>query len=409
MRLAPIEPLGRGVEAVKLALASFVGANLTVERAAPPLAVTLETLGLQLISGERLTPAEARQMVALVRTTLDVFAAVVADTRQAHGAVVLREAIVLLTALRTELRHMRAQHQQFTAAVAPMLEQLVPHGEHLVPPQASTTLTPASTPPAPLAKIVAALTQAMKEVEQVVPGATDRQAPAAATLAEVISQLEVLVPPEARPAPLAHALAELEQHAPTDAPPAAAHAEQPPGAPAARAEQPPGAMAHKAEPPVAPASTPPVQTPTAKLATCLTEVLAHLDELPPVAVTAEHATSPAAGLANPGPAPLQEIKAQLQVLLAAASQEGTPADADLEPLTRVSLLAELETGSASSSTVFPAALAVHGAQGELFDPYRWGLVAALNYRAVPRRSDRCGICGRTLVRTPDGAAYCPDC
>jgi hypothetical protein len=111
---------------------------------------------------------------------------------------------------------------------------------------------------------------------------------------------------------------------------------------------------------------------------------------------------------------LSVIKSQLQAMLSLALRESTATD-DAAPLEKAALLADLElvAGAAPPSLTYEPALT----RSEPFDPYRWGLVAALNYRAERRRPrdrapdpEHCENCGRWLVRTLADALVCPaDC
>jgi hypothetical protein len=49
---------------------------------------------------------------------------------------------------------------------------------------------------------------------------------------------------------------------------------------------------------------------------------------------------------------------------------------------------------------------------EAFDPYRWGLLASLQYRDIahrPRPRQRCYICRRMMIRSLSGELQCPRC
>ena len=120
-----IEPRGRGVDPASLTLPLLVGARTPVDRAARPLAVALETLNVHLVSGERLSPVEVRQIVGLVRTALDVFATPSAREAPAHAGNVLHEALDLVRTMHVDLVQVLHQHQQLTATLAPILRELL--------------------------------------------------------------------------------------------------------------------------------------------------------------------------------------------------------------------------------------------------------------------------------------------
>src|SRR5450631_3675487 len=69
---AMIEPLPRGVDPVQLAFQSLASMGTRAQRAESPLAVALDRLGVDLARGESFTTAEAKQLVGLVRATLEV-------------------------------------------------------------------------------------------------------------------------------------------------------------------------------------------------------------------------------------------------------------------------------------------------------------------------------------------------
>ena len=109
---------------------------------------------------------------------------------------------------------------------------------------------------------------------------------------------------------------------------------------------------------------------------------------------------------------LATIKSQLQAMLSVALLEVTAEDAAVpqnDALERSFALLAAVNATLAEAAAPPL-------QTERFDPYRWGLVAALNYRAERRRPrdrasdpEHCALCGRLLVRTLSGALVCPTC
>jgi hypothetical protein len=159
--------------------------------------------------------------------------------------------------------------------------------------------------------------------------------------------------------------------------------------------------------------------PLARLATSIAQLIDCLETLSPSAAAPEpaiHQSAPSLRvIAAPTPvalvptptlvASVADIKSQLQAIMSVVVLETAAAEA--APLAKTALLPELE--AAAASTV-PAG--VFGPGTETFDPYRWGLIAALNYRPVRRNmgdSGRCDVCGTLLTRTPNGTLRCPMC
>jgi hypothetical protein len=506
-----IEPFGRSVEAIQLALPTLAGTTVHVERAARPIAVALETLGRHLVSGERLSPTQVRQIVGFVRTTLNVFATIAPGHVPAHGTSVLLEAVELVRALHRDLTQALSQHQQHTARLAPILQQLlvalreadsgaaddpaaVNHGPGTGAPngaggtsgagtaagaansagnaagdangvggtsgagsQAPGAGQPADVPGGPgptspaasLAAIVAHLAEAIAALEDAFPPDMVTHHPAETdgatgpaprptgkllhTLVSTIRQLQMLVAASQMPAPLARALAQALILVAELGPSRASGAAEPAASVAHSMQTGPPA-------PATAAANPPL--PIARLGTAIAQIVAALDGLSPsdtalssaapanaraIDVAAQtprpvpdaqlaapaapdpHAPLTLPVLAPPAVAGVADIKAQLQALLSAATLEAAAQGAPA--LGKSSLQTDLAFAAAGSGSA-----AMLGAAVTQFDPYRWGLVAALNYRTERRRQreqtpddGRCTVCHRLLVRTRAGVLCCPTC
>jgi hypothetical protein len=260
-------------------------------------------------------------------------------------------------------------------------------------------------------------------------------------LAMVIARLQALVPPRAMPRALALALAEamllvdesvlLAEAAAqqTESPGTAERFVPPPRDPTLAQGRSGGAASGAAgQPGLDPSRD------AATLAPPIARILAALEQLSPTPAgtpaqlaaagqnprTPDGRSPPLAPAALPAALPpalddaLSVIKSQLQALLSLALRESTATD-DAAPLEKAALLADLEllARAAPPSLTYDPALT----RSEPFDPYRWGLVAALNYRAERRRPrdrtpdpEHCENCGRLLVRTLTDALVCPaDC
>ena len=75
-------------------------------------------------------------------------------------------------------------------------------------------------------------------------------------------------------------------------------------------------------------------------------------------------------------------------------------------------MGKLALAAATAATVPPPAPGMPVPFAEAFDPYRWGLIAALHYREVVRRRrdpERCYICLRLMIRSLSGELQCPRC
>jgi hypothetical protein len=209
-------------------------------------------------------------------------------------------------------------------------------------------------PPAAMARLAVAVTQILDSLEQVAP------TPAAAPAEVRVSGQQPPVADARTPLPLQ----------PRQPPPSAPHVE---ALPLAATPRPPTRVTTPAmspEPAPPPAQTAPLPPPSSPLATALADVKAQLQGILSVAVFQAAAQPESAALAR------SVVLANLATVLPPAVP-GTP----------LPLL-------------------------DVFDPYRWGLIAALHYRDVDRRRrdpERCFICLRLMVRSLTGELQCPRC